>query len=69
MNHTAVTSSFIKTVGYDEKTKTLEVRFKNGKAYRATDVEPEDHAAFADAESIGNHFNSLKSKYEFVHHK
>ena len=69
MNHTTVDSSFIKSVSYDDAHKVLHVEMKNGRRYRAHDVEPEDHAAFAEAKSVGGHFNSLKAKYEFVHQK
>lgn len=53
-----VTSSQIKAIGYDPATKTLACVFARGPGhvYHYSDVSPEQHAAFVDAESIGTHF-------------
>lgn len=55
---TAVNSSQVSHIGYDPETKTLAVQFARGPGhtYHYADVEPETHAAFIGAESIGTHF-------------
>lgn len=55
---TPVTSNQVKAVGYDQETKTLAVTFNRGAGaiYHYPNVEPEAHAAFIGAESIGKHF-------------
>lgn len=68
-----VDSSQVKAVGYDAETKTLAVQFKHGVGaiYHYPNVEPETHAAFMAAKSIGKFFGEhLKTlpfeKYEPV---
>lgn len=53
-----VESSQVKAIGYDADTRTLAVQFRHGKGaiYHYPDVTPETHAAFVNAESIGNFF-------------
>lgn len=53
-----VGSSQVKAIGYDAATKTLAVTFAHGlgSIYHYPDVEPETHAAFVGAESIGSYF-------------
>jgi hypothetical protein len=52
-----VTSSSIQAVGYDEPSRTLHVRFNSGATYSYPDVEPEQHRALVEADSIGAHFS------------
>lgn len=54
----AVTSNQVKAIGYDLATKTLACTFTRGPGhiYHYADVEPETHAAFVKAESIGTYF-------------
>lgn len=59
-----VDSSQVKAVGYDAGTKTLAVQFKHGTQaiYHYPGVEPETHAAFIGAESLGAYFrDNLKT--------
>lgn len=51
----AVNSSQVGGVGYDPTTKTLAVRFSRGAGaiYHYPDIEPDVHAAFLAAESLG----------------
>lgn len=66
MKHDDVKSSNIKSVGYDEKEKTLEVIFSNGSHYSYSGVDAEAYKSFVGAESIGKHFSTnIKSKYKF----
>ncbi len=55
---TAVNSSQVRAIGYDPATKTLAVQFTRGAGavYHYPNVEPETHAAFVGAESIGTFF-------------
>jgi hypothetical protein len=52
----AVKSSAIAAIGHDAETNTLHVRFHSGGTYQYPDVSAAEHAAFANAPSIGRHF-------------
>jgi hypothetical protein len=43
MERKRVNSSKLRSVGYDEKTRTLEVEMSNGQVYQYTGVYPEVH--------------------------
>jgi len=53
-----VESNQVACIGYDAGTKTLACQFTRGPGhiYHYPDVEPETHAAFVGAESIGAYF-------------
>lgn len=51
-----VSSSNIKSVGYDAQTRTLAIEFSNSRVYHYADVSPEAHQALIGADSIGRHF-------------
>lgn len=55
---TPVKSNQVAAIGYDSATKTLAVTFTRGAGavYHYPGVEPEMHAAFVGAESIGRYF-------------
>jgi hypothetical protein len=53
----SVKSSNIKSIGYDEKTKTLHVEFSSGGIYEYADVSPEKHTALMSADSIGGYLH------------
>jgi hypothetical protein len=57
MQLTPVTSSAIKSIGYDAESRTMHVEFNSGKVYSYSDVSPEKHAALLAADSIGGHFS------------
>lgn len=64
MEHTAVQSSNITSVGYDPATRELEVHFKSGGRYRYAGVDARTHAALMGAESVGAHFHKhIKSAF------
>lgn len=65
---TPVTSNQVKAIGYDESTKTLAVTFNRGPGsiYHYPNVEPETHAAFVNAESIGKFFGQHIKALPFV---
>lgn len=59
-----VKSSAIKTIGYDEKTNTLYVEFKNRHIYMYLNVFNEEQKGFLSADSKGKYFNrKIKKKY------
>ncbi len=51
-----VKSSNIAAIGYDAPSKTMHVQFSSGASYAYDGVEPDIHAAFAGADSVGSHF-------------
>ena len=46
MERKRVNSSKIRSVGYDEKTQTLEIEFSNGQVYQYVKVYPEVYRRF-----------------------
>lgn len=60
INMTPVESSQLAAIGYHPATKTLAVSFARGggAVYHYPDVEPEVHAAFIAAESVGKYFGA-----------
>jgi hypothetical protein len=57
IRRTPVTSSVLRTVGYDAATAVLEIEFVSGDVYRYFAVPPSVHRALMDAESPGAYFN------------
>lgn len=55
---TPVKSSNIKAVGYDAKSRALDVQFHSGATHRYHDVSPEKHQALMAADSVGSHFHA-----------
>jgi KTSC domain-containing protein len=68
MNHFAVKSKVIASLGYEPATHTLEVRFKNGATYSYAGVSPNAYHALKTAPSIGGHFTAHISG-KFNHRK
>jgi hypothetical protein len=75
MNRKPVVSSFLKSVGYDERTRTLEIEFKpaehgmleTGKVFAYADVPPNLANELVQSPSPGNFFRHKISKdYEGV---
>lgn len=66
MERQAVSSSNIKSVGYDKKEKTLEVEFHNGRTYWYFKVSPRVHEGIMSAPSAGKFFHRMiKEKYDY----
>ena len=64
MNRKSVTSSNIKSIGYDENTKTLEIDFKRGGLYQYSDVPMNVYIALINATSHGKYFQKfVRDKY------
>lgn len=51
-----VESSNIKSVGYDETKRILEIEFTKGSVYQYSPVSSKGHSDLVNAESIGKHF-------------
>ena len=66
MERTAVRSRDIAIVGYDSKTSTLEVTFRNGGVYHYFGVPAEVYKTLMTAPSQGTYFNQdIKEKYPY----
>jgi len=62
MERQAVSSSFIKEVGWEDN--TLEVEFSNGTVYRYFDVPESEYQSLINAASVGSEFHrSIKNSY------
>jgi len=67
MKRIYVRSSSISHVGYDRQTRTLEVEFRNGHAYRYLDVPPQIYHEFMQADSKGRFINFIiKKNYPYL---
>ncbi len=65
VTRTPVSSTNVDSVGYDEATGTMEVRFHNGKVYRATGVPADVAAGIHSAPSAGAYFaRNIKGAYD-----
>ncbi len=56
MKRQPVESSNLKSIGFDEKSSTLEVEFHSGKVYSYCPVSKGMHEELMAADSIGSHF-------------
>jgi len=67
MERQHVSSSNLKSVGYDPSTKTLEIEFLNGGLYQYSNVPESVHKALMSASSHGQYFDShiKKSGYRY----
>jgi hypothetical protein len=68
MQRTPVESSQITSIGYDPKTRILEIQFKRNLAiYSYSGVPQAEYDALRTAGSVGRHFNAfIKDRYNFV---
>jgi hypothetical protein len=57
MTRSPVKSSNLKAIGYDPKTKTLEVEFHSGAVHQYSSVSPQAHQDLVRAPSVGSHFH------------
>ena len=57
MDRKTVVSSNINSIGYDGKSKTLEVEFYDGKVYQYSPITQEGYNLLMNAESIGSFFS------------
>ena len=61
-----VTSSNLKSVGYDPSTKMLEIEFRDGALYRYDGVPPDVHCELMGAGSHGKYFHQhIRNVYSY----
>lgn len=66
MNRQPVTSSNLRSIGYEISTKTLEIEFHSGGIYQYYDVPPEIHQGIMSASSHGKYFHQhIKDVYQY----
>jgi hypothetical protein len=67
MRREAVDSTTIKSVGYESKSRVLEIEFQSGAVYQYLDVPKAVHEGLRRAESKGQYFNEeIRDDYAFV---
>jgi len=67
MDRTPVSSSNIRSIGYDSGSGTLEIEFNSGPVYQYFDVPESEYDGLMAASSHGTYFNaSIKHAYQFV---
>ena len=65
MDRQAVHSSDIRSVGYDARSKLLEIEFHSGGIYEYFPVPSDTHESLMKADSKGKHFYSyIRDKYK-----
>jgi hypothetical protein len=62
MERTEVSSSYIKSIGYDYKTQKLEVEFNKGDVFEYSEVPVEAYNAFMKSDSKGYYFHQVIKK-------
>lgn len=66
MERKQVDSSRIRSVGFDDPTRTLTIEFKDGKIFEYYDVDRAVYLGLTVAESVGRYFNEhVKGKYRY----
>jgi hypothetical protein len=67
MNRQSVSSSNIRSAGYEPETKILEIEFRNGSIYQYLDVEAHIYQSLISAASHGQYFAStIKDNYRYL---
>lgn len=67
MERVAVASSNIRSVGYDEARRVLEVEFNQGRIYDYAEVPRDVYEALIHAASVGRYFaENIKGRYAGV---
>jgi hypothetical protein len=61
-----VKSSQIAAVGYDDKTKTMAIKYASGGTYHYEGVEAKAFEEFKGAKSLGSHFNKTFRSHKFT---
>lgn len=69
MKHIMLTSSALRSAGYDLTVKVLEVRFSSTEVYSYFNVPPEVFIKLVNAPSVGEYFNDhIKGRYSYEEH-
>lgn len=67
MERVFVSSSNIRSIGYDAESMTLEIEFNSGAVYQYQGVPQAEYDAFMNAGSKGKHFNAnIKNRFPCV---
>jgi hypothetical protein len=67
MNVTAVASTTLATVAYDDEGGILQLKFRSGAVYRYFGVPPEVHASLVRASSKGRYFNEeIRERFQHI---
>lgn len=67
MKRLNVTSNAIRSIGYDDKERHLEVEFHNGRLGRHTNVPKHTFHDLLNADSIGSHYNeNIRTEFAWV---
>lgn len=67
MDRVSVSSSNIRSIGYDAESMTLEIEFNSGAVYQYQGVPQVEYDAFMNAGSKGTHFNAnIKDRFPCV---
>lgn len=66
MKRQLVVSSNLRSVGYDESSRILEIEFRNGGVYRYRDVPLEVHQELMNSPSLGKYFlANIRDIYQY----
>lgn len=66
MTRQRVSSTNIRSIGYDPGNRILEVEFRDGGIYQYFEVPPEEYDSLTKAGSLGSSFaKAIKPKYRF----
>jgi hypothetical protein len=57
MDRESVSSSLLRSVGYDPDQQLLEVELQDGKIYQYTDIPEQTYRGLMEADSLGRYFN------------
>ena len=61
-----VSSTSLKSVGYDEDTEELEIEFNDGRLYQYFSVPSNEYENFMNASSLGRYFvKNIRNNYSF----
>ena len=67
MQRQSVTSSNVRSVGYDRATQTLEMEFHSGGIYQYHGVSESEYRALVSAGSVGSYFHAhIKDRYPYT---
>ena len=67
MKRQPVVSSSLRSVGYDEASRTLEIEFRSGAVYRYYEVPPEVYRELMEAPSKGRCFQgAIRDNYRYA---
>ena len=67
MRREPVSSSNVRTVGYDPSSSTLEIEFNSGGVYQYSGVPAHVHTSLLSSGSVGSYFASqIKDVYSYV---